>query len=182
MEHILRRELTINERLTDPQLATHEAEAQQLAEEILRGMASWRADAASEGFSGLFGRSLSMAHVHVMFKLHEHDRMRMSELASALDISVANATGIVTRMEERRLVERSRDPDDRRAVNVTLTEEGRQLLENMDRRRREFFTLLMGRLSVDELTQLRNGMRAMFRAAGEMMASHRADPTETEKG
>jgi DNA-binding MarR family transcriptional regulator len=169
--------LTINDRLTDndEQQAAHKADARELAEEILRGMAGWRAAAASEGFAGLLGRSLSMTHVHVMFTLHKHGSMRMSELASALDVSLANATGIVTRMEERGLAERSRDANDRRVVNVTLTGEGRQLLEDMDRRRREFFTLLLSRLTVDELTGLRNGMRAMFRSASGAMARHEGD-------
>jgi DNA-binding MarR family transcriptional regulator len=167
--------LTINDRLTDKEQQAHAANAQELAEEILRGMAGWRAAAASEGFTGLLGRALSMAHVHVMFTLHKHGSMRMSDLAAALDISVANATGIVTRMEERGLLERSRDANDRRVVNVVLTDEGRELLEDMDRRRREFFTSLLSRISVEELTQLRNGMRAMFRVAGEAMARHQAD-------
>jgi DNA-binding MarR family transcriptional regulator len=106
--------------------------------------------------------------------------MRMSELSSALDISVANATGIVTRMEERGLLERTRDAGDRRVVNVTLTADGRQMLDDMNQRRREFFTSLLSRLSVDELTQLRNGMRAMFRASGEAMARHEARPDQKE--
>jgi DNA-binding MarR family transcriptional regulator len=171
--------LNINDRLTyNDHEAAHAADARELAEEILRGMAGWRAAAASEGFAGLLGRSLSMTHVHVMFTLHKHGSMRMSELASALDVSLANATGIVTRMEERGLAERSRDADDRRVVNVTLTDEGRQLLEDMDRRRRDFFTFLLSRLSVEELTGLRNGMRAMFRSASEAMARHETERAE----
>ena len=170
--------MTINDRLTDH--AAHAGDARDLADEILQGMAGWRAAAASEGFSGLLGRSLSMSHVHVMFALHKHGSMRMSALSSALDISVANATGIVTRMEERGLLERTRDAGDRRVVNVTLTADGRQMLDDMNQRRREFFTSLLSRLSVDELTQLRNGMRAMFRASGEAMARHEARPDQKE--
>ncbi len=167
--------MTINDQLTD---TAHHADAQQLADEILQAMAGWRAAAASEGFAGLLGRSLSMSHVHVMFALHKHGSMRMSDLASALDMSVANATGIVTRMEERDLVKRERDVDDRRVVNVTLTDAGRQMLDDMNQRRRQWFAFLLSRLSVDELTQLRNGMRAMFRVASEAMARHEANRSD----
>ena len=170
--------MTINDSLTDSGRKSHEADAQELADEILQAMAGWRAAAASEGFAGLLGRSLSMSHVHVMFALHKHGSMRMSELASALDMSLANATGIVTRMEERDLVKRERDVADRRVVNVTLTDEGRQMLDDMNQRRRQWFAFLLSRLSVDELTQLRNGMRAMFRAANESMERHRAETGE----
>lgn len=182
--------MTINDPLTDttahrPSTEPHGTdvhstdapsdEAQELADEILQGMAGWRAAAAAEGFAGLLGRSLSMTHVHVMFTLHKHGSMRMSELASALDMSLANATGIVTRMEERGLAQRERDVDDRRVVNVTLSADGRQMLEDMNQRRRQFFAFLLSRLSVDELTQLRNGMRAMFRVASHAMERHRSE-------
>ena len=179
--YILHGALTINDRLTDTERPAVTDDAQQLADEILAGMAGWRAAATSEGFVGLLGRAVSMAHLHVMFTLHRHGSMRMSELASALDMSLANATGIVSRMEERGLLGRSRDASDRRVVNVTLSDEGRQLLEDMDRRRRDFFTLLLSRLSVDELTQLRHGMRAMFRASGEAMARHEANRSEANR-
>ena len=168
--------MTINHALTDeaPASAGASGEVEQLAGEILQAIGAARAAASSEGFRGLVGRSLSMTHLHVLGTLRARDSMRMSDLARALDISVANATGIVTRMEDRGLVARSRDANDRRAVNASLTDEGRQVLVEMDRRGREFFTRVLGRLSVEELTELRNGMRAMFRAGGELAAEAKA--------
>ena len=48
----------------------------------------------------------------------------MGDLAEELDVSVASATGIVDRMEQRGLVERRHGPDDRRVVMVDLTATG----------------------------------------------------------
>lgn len=175
---ILHDVLTINDHLTNEGADAHAAVARELADEILQGMAGWRAAAASEGFSALLGHSLSMTNVHVMFTLHKHGSMRMSDLASALDMSLANATGVVTRMEERGLAKRERDVDDRRVVNVAITDEGRRMLDDMNERRRQFFSSLLGRLSVDELTQLRNGMRAMFRVATDAIERHRTESAE----
>jgi DNA-binding MarR family transcriptional regulator len=51
---------------------------------------------------------------------------RMSDLASCAQTSQASLTGIVDRLEERGLVERERNLEDRRVVEVRLTEEGGQ--------------------------------------------------------
>ncbi len=50
--------------------------------------------------------------------------MPMSKLADALDVSVASLTGIIDRMEARGLVERRREPGDRRVVLVHRTAGG----------------------------------------------------------
>lgn len=50
---------------------------------------------------------------------------RMSELAECTSTSQTSLTGIIDRLEERGLVERSRSAEDRRVVQVALTELGR---------------------------------------------------------
>lgn len=59
----------------------------------------------------------------------------MSELTSSLGIACSSATGVVDRLVERGLAERTRPADDRRTVNVALTKRGRQIHEtyNEDR-------------------------------------------------
>lgn len=49
-------------------------------------------------------------------------------IAQAARLSQATVTALLDKLEARRLVERKRDPDDRRRVDVTLTEEGRRRL------------------------------------------------------
>ena len=68
--------------------------------------------------------SLSLVHLHVLTVLEDDGPLPMSKLADALDVSVASATGIVDRMEQRGLVERTREPDDRRVILVHATEAG----------------------------------------------------------
>lgn len=50
---------------------------------------------------------------------------RMSDLAECAQISQTSLTGIVDRLVERGLVERIRSDEDRRVVEVALTEDGR---------------------------------------------------------
>lgn len=50
--------------------------------------------------------------------------IQMTELAREIVLSKAGLTSLVDRLEKRSLVQRSPDPDDRRAVRIKLTDEG----------------------------------------------------------
>jgi len=52
----------------------------------------------------------------------------MSELAEITRTSSANITGIVDRLAERGIVERTRPESDRRVVEVALTKQGRTMM------------------------------------------------------
>jgi DNA-binding MarR family transcriptional regulator len=45
-------------------------------------------------------------------------------------VTVSNLTGIVDRLEEKKLVSRKRDEHDRRVVHVVLTDKGTKLYKN----------------------------------------------------
>ena len=94
----------------------------------------------------------------------------MSHLAAALDVSVASMTGIVQRMEKRALVEGRHGGKDRRVVLVYPTEAGRDVFREIDRRRPEGLTKILGRLSDDELDGLLTGHRALRKARAELAA------------
>ena len=142
---------------------------QELITEIQQAMASARANGARQGFHNLIGRSVSMTHMHVLAKLRTAGTLPMGRLAEGLDVSVASATGIVGRMEERGLVQRKRDNADRRVVLVELAEGGTAALEEIEARGREFFGRVLAELSKDELIQVRNGFAAMHRASQKLM-------------
>jgi DNA-binding MarR family transcriptional regulator len=55
--------------------------------------------------------------------------LRMSEIADRLVLSRGGATKVIDRLEQDGLARRSQDPDDRRALIVEITPEGRDMLE-----------------------------------------------------
>ena len=59
--------------------------------------------------------------------LWEQDGQMPSQLAEALNLDSSTVTGILGRLEDKKLIERSFRVDDRRKVIVHLTEEGRSL-------------------------------------------------------
>ena len=72
---------------------------------------------------------LSPSQFNVLNLLQDHaDGLTQVELSRRLIMHRSNVTGLVDRLEARRLVHRKDDPTDRRAFNVVLTPAGRQLL------------------------------------------------------
>lgn len=77
-------------------------------------------------------QGISMTQIHVLRQLEQHGTMSMSRIAEVLDVSLSNATGIIDRMAERGLVERTRPPDDRRVVLIQPSDLGIQALDETE--------------------------------------------------
>src|SRR4029078_1882370 len=69
-------------------------------------------------------RSISMTHLLLMSLLETHGSLPMSRVAELLGCGLPAATGIVSRMEERGLVDRQHENEDRRGGTLRLTREG----------------------------------------------------------
>ncbi len=110
--------------------------------------------------------------MHVLLVLEADGPVPMRVLAEGLDVSQASATGIVDRMEQRGLVERHRDDEDRRVVRVALTEEGRTMIGTLAADRREKIALLLDDLTDEELQGFLLGARAMRRSRERHHAAH----------
>lgn len=76
------------------------------------------------------------------------------EVAKALRLSPATINGILNRLENRDLLRRSRNPSDRRAVNVELTEQGFAALEQAPSLLQDRFRDELARLAPWERTQM----------------------------
>lgn len=78
---------------------------------------------------------LSRSELAVLRALAEQEQSTMSELTSSLGIACSSATGVVDRLVERGLAERTRPADDRRTVNVALTKRGRHMHQSYNENR-----------------------------------------------
>jgi DNA-binding MarR family transcriptional regulator len=113
---------------------------------------------------------ISMMHLHVLSTLETGAALSMSRLAVTLDVSLSSATGIVTRLEERGLVERIHDLDDRRLVLVRLTDEGRRVASGMDTAVARKLAAIVAELSPDERANALRAVQDMHAAATRLRA------------
>jgi DNA-binding MarR family transcriptional regulator len=137
---------------------------QDLVEALMDEMTPWDPRERMSAFRSWLSGSLSLIHLHVLTILELEGPLPMSRLAEQLDVSVASATGIVDRMEQRRLIERRHDEADRRVVSVHPTRLGGEVFARLRRHRRDRLAKVLAQLSDDELTAFLTGLRAMRRA------------------
>jgi MarR family 2-MHQ and catechol resistance regulon transcriptional repressor len=97
---------------------------------------------------------LSMAQLNILYTLKRCGEMPMSRLAEMLNVSLSSATGLIDRIEERGLVERSRVPEDRRIVLIRVTADGERLLGELDGLSDELLRSVLGRLRRSELAAI----------------------------
>ena len=150
-----------------------------LIREIGEQMRAMRASARRKGYRHLLGQAISLTHLHVLTVVQMDGPLPVSELARVLGVSVASATGIISRMEERGLVRRTRGAADRRVVTVELTPAGTAALDQIEGQSRDGFGRMLATLTVVELEHVHGGLAALQRAqAGITSASKPDEPHE----
>ncbi len=109
--------------------------------------------------------SLTPTQFMVLRWLAERGPMHMGELAQALDISLAGATGLVDRMVAAGLLQRERSETDRRLVVVSSTAAGDKALAALRRSRFQTFRAVTRELSLDDLAQFARILRRIVEAS-----------------
>jgi DNA-binding MarR family transcriptional regulator len=98
----------------------------------------------------LFKGKITLPQFFVLSHLDKHDESKMNELAKVMDVTTAAATGIVDRLVRYGYIVRAYDPEDRRVINVRLTQKGSDLVKRIGRQRRDVTRDVFGRISKEE--------------------------------
>jgi DNA-binding MarR family transcriptional regulator len=77
--------------------------------------------------SDLEKQGLTPPQFYVLATIGYAGGLPFGEIGAKMMVTVSNLTGIVDRLEEKRLVSRKRDEHDRRVVHVVLTDKGAKL-------------------------------------------------------
>lgn len=89
-------------------------------------------------------------HMRLMRLLAREDNRTSKELADAMDIRPASLSQLLKVMEDEKVIERNKDPEDLRVTRVSLTDQGRQSLELYRQARREDDNRIEAWLSQEE--------------------------------
>jgi DNA-binding MarR family transcriptional regulator len=93
----------------------------------------------------------------------EAGTLRVSDLARKMYLHPTTVVGILDRLEKRQLVIRIRSSEDRRVVDVALTEEGRQLVEFSPEVASNKITHGLESMHLPELTVIYHGLDRLTR-------------------
>jgi DNA-binding MarR family transcriptional regulator len=100
------------------------------------------------------GEGLSPSQSAALATIDRHGPLTPSELAARERIQRPTATRVIARLEEAGLVDRARDPDDRRSSVVGLAPAGRELLVRVRTRKDAYLSRRLRELDADERATL----------------------------
>jgi DNA-binding MarR family transcriptional regulator len=106
---------------------------------------------------------IAPSHARALGVLTRHGDIRLSELSEHLRIAPRTATEVVDALEDRGYVRRHADPDDRRAILVSLTDEGRRVSEAIRSARAAEAERFFGTLSAADRAHLGRILRTFTR-------------------
>ncbi|MFW5714544.1 MAG: MarR family winged helix-turn-helix transcriptional regulator [Brevefilum sp.] len=107
----------------------------------------------------------SPAQMALLEQIIQHPGCGVQDIASALNLSAPTVSVGVAKLEERGLVERKPDPDDRRSVQFFITDNGKELHERFNQARLEKFHHLLSGLSKQDQINLLNLLERALQSA-----------------
>lgn len=116
--------------------------------------------------SGTRRLGLTPVRARVVFALHEGGPARQRTLGRALGMSPQQLAVICEALVGKGLVRRDPDPDDRRALRLSLTDDGEDAAAEIARLRREVGEALLGDLDGESRSTLQALCMTMIARAG----------------
>ena len=111
------------------------------------------------------GPGLSRSAASVLHRIATAGPQRITELAAYESIAQPSATTLVGRLEDQGLLARAQDPDDGRAVLVSITPAGRSLLDQRRRARAATLGAQLDTLDPEERDTLADAVPILERLA-----------------
>jgi DNA-binding MarR family transcriptional regulator len=73
--------------------------------------------------------SITSAQLNCLLALYENGPLPPSQIARHIMVNSSTVTGVIDRLEQKKLVQRQRNSPDRRIINIQLTSDGKKMAE-----------------------------------------------------
>jgi DNA-binding MarR family transcriptional regulator len=117
---------------------------------------------------GAAAESTSIAQYRMLVVLASRGPQRMVDLAVALDVAPSTAGRMTDRLARKQLVRRHRARSDRRSVVVSLTADGRRVVDEATVRRRVLIEDILAKMPAEQQRAVAAAFGAFAAAAGEI--------------
>lgn len=112
---------------------------------------------------------LTASRTHLLWVVHHAGPSTQQALATALQVSARNITGLVDALEAGGFARRSPHPTDRRATLVSLTEQGTRAVTEMEQSRARMAAHLVAGFDPERLDRFRTDLDAVTARLHELM-------------
>ena len=117
--------------------------------------------------------NLSISQLKSLFFISNQGTTSLGKLAAALRVTPTNTTGVVNRLLKRKLITRTRSPDDRRVLFLRTTPLGEELIAQLRQKRKERMTELFNHLNDEEAVIVTKSLKFLVKA----IEAHREKPS-----
>lgn len=108
---------------------------------------------------------LSTHQLRALLVLEAATGLNLTALAERLGTGLPTASRLCDRLEAAGMLERSLHPEKRREVRLSLTAQGRRVLDDVAARRARALAAVLARMEPAERSELRRAMKAFLAAA-----------------
>ena len=154
---------------------TREQLKQRIAALMGRTVFSMMGPAVSESLPIM---ELTMPQLRVLFLIHARGPLRMSDMASYLGVGMPTVSSLVSKLEEKGVLAREHDTQDRRIVRCLITPEGQRQVEQFSRIRQERMDRIISALTGEELVLVMKAMETVIRAVRQVSDSESSSTRE----
>jgi DNA-binding MarR family transcriptional regulator len=117
---------------------------------------------AFQKFSTMWAKDITISHMITLNVLKMADRCRMNQIAKALHVSTSAATGLVDRMVKADLLKRVPDKNDRRIINIEMTQKGQKIVDDIHKQRYKFILDVFGKIKPAEREAFLGTMKTIY--------------------
>jgi len=105
----------------------------------------------------------TLPQLSVISVLTKNGEQKVSDISEKMGLSNSTVSGILDRLEQKGIIERKRNKDDRRVVKIYLVKGSQQICREFHRKREEYFAHLLKKLSEQEISDIIKGLEILNR-------------------
>lgn len=111
----------------------------------------------------LQGKELTPPQMMTLHLLAKYEPMRVGDLSERLKLAASTVSSILDRLEKNNYIVRSRNKDDRRIVEIYLSEKAQMLRETFKETINEFMQNIIIGATEKEISDIQSGLQTMRR-------------------
>lgn len=98
---------------------------------------------------------------NALLVLDSHPNITMGELCERLYLACSTATDLIDRMEKNGLLERRRDPEDRRVIRLRTMPKAKEVIEQVIQARRRYVKSILTKLDEKDIETLARSLQQL---------------------